>query len=116
MPSCKLAALNYRIFFFPHSTRKMMEISPGPKWMQAEEHQPESAATTRGRVGTDEPILIGSVEPSSVSAAGDRSSLSRHTSHRTSSTAQKMTAYSLYTNSSPLLLILIACLFHLLHC
>ena len=40
--------------------------------MQMEEHQPGSAATGRGGMGTDDTTLIERVEPSSFVAAADR--------------------------------------------
>ena len=47
-------------------------LSQGLEWMQMEEHQPQSAATSNGRVGTGDTTLIERVEPSSFGAADGR--------------------------------------------
>ena len=70
--TCKLAAMSCGINLSPPSKREMKDISQELEWMQLEEHQPGSAATGGGGMGTDDTTQTEHLEASSSVAAGDR--------------------------------------------
>ena len=76
LPSCKLAAICFSIHLRPpQHARNEAYIFRELEWMQMEENQPGSAATSSGVFGTTDTTLIEQVEPSSLVAAWDRLSV-----------------------------------------